>query len=99
MRFWLPAIGLALFLGAHGTSLIPAERPPIAEAVAVKCDHLLTERKTECRSTYEQAFSTGRLDPVATLRAHCTRYTSVWEPSPREAPATCVDHFGGWVES
>jgi len=100
MRLLIFAIGLTLIVLTSGViEELRAERTPVDEAVAIKCNHFEADRRDECEGRYEKEFNSGQLDPVAVLRLHCTRFDNEWESKRREPPSTCIEQFGGWAES
>jgi hypothetical protein len=96
-------IGLALAAHAGGVGeLFERDATPVdAAAVAIKCHEISTaDTREECIDRYSGRFITGQLDPMAVLRQHCTRFQSEWDlSSGSEPPSTCVEQFGGWLES
>jgi hypothetical protein len=54
----------------------------------------------ECRSMLKRVYLAGSLDPDKTLRSYCDSVKHArWGGSRPEAPAVCVQRYGGWGAS
>jgi hypothetical protein len=94
------ATGVALCVYSSG--IAPSfhdESRPTDEAAAIRCSNVTFETSDQCEDRYRRDFASGALDPMALLRQHCTRWKSPWDRSLDEPPATCIEQFGGWIES
>jgi len=98
MRLLIVVAGMALLAQASGAGEYFRPSATLAdEAVALKCDDAANGSYQECVEHYQQAFSSGVLDPMAVLRLHCTRWDNPWDLSTADAPEVCSKHFDGWV--
>jgi hypothetical protein len=100
MKRILFASGVALCVYSSGIATsIHDETVPTDEAVAIRCTDVKFETSDQCETRTRRDFASGALDPMAFLRQHCTQWKSPWDKSVDEPPKTCIERFGGWIES
>lgn len=102
MRYGLLALGVIVCIALHGW-LSHATGVALSDearsAIDLRCNGRDGHAARECRRLLEKLYLAGALDPERTLRAHCTRVTTVeWGVRPPAPPALCVQRYGGWLK-
>lgn len=102
MRLVLITIGVTALIAHHnGLFDAPSDEPAgsIEDVVSLRCGAMNYDSRKECVERYHAVFDSSDLDPVVVLREHCTRWENPWEDHVDEPPSTCVEKFGGWIQS
>ena len=79
--------------------------PAVESAVDIRCGAVPMEDRASCENGLRQQFQIGASEPTAVLRKHCTRWQGPWDavrsgPAAKpgiDAPALCVERYGGWI--
>jgi hypothetical protein len=80
--------------------------PAVESAVDIRCGSVAIDDRVLCEDGLRQEFEIGASEPTAVLRKHCTRWRGPWSAvrpagnpeSGLEAPALCVERYGGWIQ-
>ena len=77
----------------------------VESAVDIRCGGVPLADRASCEDGLRQQFAIGASEPTDVLRKHCTRWQGPWaavhsaqSANPGlEAPALCVERYGGWI--
>ncbi len=66
-------------------------------ALEARCGGMQGSVRRTCEEALVARFASGRANPEALIRLHCTRVESVWDAPLPEPPELCAERYGGWV--
>ena len=105
MRLLALAAGLALTASYQteirsqiGIWLGLDEDPHVQAAIELRCDSNPDDLHGDCAGDLEREFASGRREPEAIIRRHCTRFTNEWALDTEQPLPICTELYGGWIE-